>query len=109
MDSRLLEWARAEGLVVLDSGKAVIFRDPARGTVAWIPHDTGRLEFTLIQLRAAGKGERADALHAVLMELTGESMPGNELGLDLDTALQHWEALAAKFLPRYLAAHRELG
>ncbi|CAN5861859.1 MAG: hypothetical protein H0V93_02130 [Euzebyales bacterium] len=108
VDERLLTWARAEGLTVIDTGRARVFRTAGQRTVAWRPAAGDRLELTLIQLRAHGRERDADRLHRLFGELTGLTVAGHELGLSLADAAATWELLEGTFLPRYLAAHREL-
>lgn len=108
--ARLDELARREGLIAAETRKARIYRDPVGGTVAWLPHGSGRLELTLIQVRMAAE-RRAEHLHRLLAESSGkavEDIPGHELGLDAAEAVAHWPALERDFFPSYLRAHREV-
>lgn len=108
--ARLDDLARREGLIAADTRKARIYRDPVGGTVAWLPHDAGRIELTLIQVRMAAE-VRAHELHEALAtacDRTIAEIPAHELGLDDADAIAHWPALERDFFPAYLQAHREV-
>ena len=108
--ARVDELARREQLVVGETARARIYRDPVGGTVMWVPHAEPRLELTLIQVRMAAEAQ-ADRLHALLAASTArtvDDIPAHELGLDAAVAVEHWPTLEQDFFPPYLTAHREV-